>query len=87
MLWLGVWLVYLRPAHAAELNRTETALAACAADRDDFRAQASELRTQNEQAGAWLRDARLGWGRCIRGKDSAENASASEVRAANQPPQ
>jgi len=81
-LWLGAWFLYARPVQAAQQSETETALAACQAARDGFQQQFEQARAAGQQTEGKLRDALLGWGRCIRKEDAAP--APDEVRTAKQ---
>jgi len=85
-LWLGLWFFQTRPASAAALDEQETRLAACELQRDELQAQYSTVAEENQQLDGELRDAKLGWGRCIREKTQRGPApSEPGTRAANQP--
>ncbi len=85
-LWLGLWYFQARPASAAALDEQETQLAACELERDGLQAQNTAMTEEKEQLDTALRDAKLGWGRCIREKNQQGLANPDpEARASNQP--
>lgn len=83
-LWLGAWFLYARPVQAAQQNETESALAACQVARDGFQQQLEEARAAREQTEVKLREAQLGWGRCIRKEKEEGQPAANGLRTANQ---
>jgi len=79
MLWLGVWFFGARQGQEAEVRareaavrEKETALLNCVAARDQCNQQKANLQAENGEINAKLKEALLGWGRCIRGKNSPE---------------
>jgi hypothetical protein len=82
--WLGAWFLYARPVQAAQQSETESALAACQTARDTFELHLQEARAASQQTEVKLRDAMLGWGRCIRGKAEGEKPAAEVPRTAKQ---
>ncbi len=83
-LWLGLWFLQTRPAQAAALDQRDEQLAACQAARDELQAQHEQLVTAKQQLDSELRDAQLGWGRCLRSQRENETADANP-RPASQP--
>jgi hypothetical protein len=82
-LWLGAWFLYARPVQAAQQSETESALAICQSARDAMHKELEQVRAASQQAEVKLRDAMLGWGRCIRGKTEPEKPAVDVPRTAN----
>lgn len=81
-LWLGLWFLQARPAQAAAIDERETELAACQTAREALQTRHEEIAAARQQLDTDLREAKLGWGRCIREK-SGSTAAGTEGRAAN----
>ncbi len=78
ILWLGLWLLQLRPARAAAFQEKEAALRAkeaalqnCVAAEDQCASLKDSLQAENKETNAKLKEALIGWGRCIKGKNSS----------------
>ncbi len=78
ILWLALWLIQLRPARAvafqekeAALRAKEAALQNCVAAADQCGRLKDSLQAENKETNAKLKEALIGWGRCIKGKNSS----------------
>ncbi len=76
ILWLGLWFFWTGPAQVAALwakegalRAKETALLNCVAAKDQCNEFRAKIQAENEENKAKLKEALLGWGRCIRGKN------------------
>jgi hypothetical protein len=76
ILWLGLWSFWTRPAQAvalrakeAALRAKETALLNCVAAKDQCNELRAKIQGENGEINVKLKEALLGWGRCIRGKN------------------
>ncbi len=81
LLWLGVWFLHGRTALAAAQEQKETAVeaataekAACLEAKKTIASAKEEADRQLEVTLRQLKEARLGWGRCIRNGRTAENS-------------
>ncbi len=87
ILWLALWLIQLRPARAAAFQEKEAALRAkeaalqnCVAAADQCGRLKDSLQAGNKQLDAKLKEALLGWGRCIHNKDVPEPQEKAKPR-------
>jgi hypothetical protein len=78
--WLGLWFFIARPVEAeavrqrdTALREKETALVQCLGVRDECQEERSRIRTENARLEAKLKEALVGWGRCIRSKAIPES--------------
>jgi hypothetical protein len=69
VLWLGLWFLLARPVQAAAVREKETALLSCVATKDQSSELKDKVQAENKQLDAKLKEALLGWGRCIRSKN------------------
>jgi len=88
MLWLGVWFFGARQGQEAEVRareaavrEKETALLNCVAAKDQCIQQKANLQAENGEINAKLKEALLGWGRCIRGRNSPETPEIAKPNA------
>lgn len=79
MLWLGLWFFWTRPAEAGELRAKEAALETkeaawrdCVAAKDQCEKLQESLQSESLQLDAKLNEALIGWGRCIRSKNTPD---------------
>lgn len=79
VLWLSLWFFNARPSQAMAMTEKESAMAACQAEKDRYRGQVGSLQAESKQLDAKLRDARLGWGRCLRGKEEATAPATAQA--------
>lgn len=77
LLWLSLWFFNARPSQAMAMTEKESAMAACQAEKDRYRGQVEVLQLESKQLETKLREVRLGWGRCLRGKEEATAAAAA----------
>ena len=77
MLWVGLWFFWTRPAQAATLRAKETALQAneaalldCVAAKDQCNELKAKSDGENKALDAKLNEALIGWGRCIKSKNT-----------------
>ena len=75
ILWLALWLLWTRPGRGALFQEKEAALRAkesalqnCLAAKDQSEQSKNNLLAQNSEIEAKLKNALIGWGRCIKGK-------------------
>ena len=87
VLWLALWLIQLRPARAAAFREKEGALRAkeaalqnCVAAADQCGRLKDSLQAGNKQLDAKVKEALLGWGRCIHNKDVPEPQEKAKPR-------
>lgn len=73
ILWLGLWLLSVKPAQAIALQAQKTALEKCLAEKDLCSQVKAKLEADNKVISRRLDEARAGWGRCIRSKSISEN--------------
>ena len=88
MLWLGVWFFGARPGQAAAvrakeaaLREKETALLNCVAAKDQCNELKAKIQAENGEINAKLKEALLGWGRCIRSKNVPEAQQKAKPNA------
>jgi len=79
MLWLGLWFFWTKPAQGAALEvkeaafqAKESALLNCVAAKNQCDELKDRDQAENQQLDSKLKEALLGWGRCIRGKNAPE---------------
>jgi len=79
MLWLGVWFFGARQgqvaavrAREAAFQEKEAALLNCVAAKDQSNELKDKIQAENKLLDAKLKEAQIGWGRCIRGKNVPE---------------
>jgi len=83
-LWLGLWFLQARPAQAVAMDEREAELAACQTAREELQKSHETIAAAKQQLDTELREAKLGWGRCLREKQGSETA-ARDARASHQP--
>lgn len=79
MLWLGLWFLQAKPAHAAALQAKETALQKCAAAKEQCTDLKGKIQGENEEINRKLEEALAGWGRCIRSKEEPKRDESGGV--------
>jgi len=72
LIWLGLWFFHSRPSYAATLEAKEAEWHNCVAASTGCRELKDKLQNENDQLSKQLEQARLGWGRCLRGKGTTE---------------
>jgi hypothetical protein len=79
LLWLGVYFYQARPAQAGALQaqevvleETEADLQQCALEREEYTEANKRLESEKKAIGKELKQARIGWGRCLRGEGRPE---------------
>lgn len=82
-LWLGVWFLHMRPAHAAAMDQRDQQLAYCQTARQQLHTQHEQVLAAKQQLDTELRDAKLGWGRCIRNQGQSAASNPDPLRNAN----
>lgn len=81
MLWLGLWLFRIKPAHAAALEANQTAWVNCIAGKDEYNNLKDKIQAENKQIDAKLKEVLLGCGRCIRSQKSADAQEKGQPNA------
>lgn len=84
-LWLGLWFLQARPAYASAMDEREAELAACQSAREELQTQHDAVVAARQQLDTELREAKLGWGRCIREKNQSSETAARDARTSHQP--
>ena len=76
ILWLALWFFLVRPAQPAAARAKEAALQAkesallnCVAAKNQCDELKNRVQAENQQLDAKLKEALLGWGRCIKSKN------------------
>lgn len=82
VLWLSLWFFRAQPSQAAVIDEKESELSVCQVERQRFREQAEQAQSDRERVSRQLRDAQIGWGRCLREKNAEPGATET---AANKP--
>ena len=77
LLWLGLWFFQAKPTQAAVWEAQESALQICLAEKQAVTSARTKLEADNEALTRRLKDASLGWGRCLRDKNGEQAALAS----------
>src|SRR5215510_1992343 len=84
-LWLGLWFFVARPVQPNAARQTETvlreretALEHCAAARNECSELNGKIQAENQRVEAKLKEALVGWGRCIRSQGRPEASGGSE---------
>jgi hypothetical protein len=88
LLWLGAWFFYGKPAQASFLEEQETALSKCVEEKELQIELGQRLQTEKEDASRRLEEAkrklqqaRLGWGRCLRNNNAADQQTQGYAEA------
>ena len=88
MLWFGVWFFGARPGQAAAvrakeaaLREKESALLNCVAAKNQCDELKDRVQAENQQLDAKLKEALLGWGRCIKSKNAPETQEKAKPDA------
>ncbi len=89
ILWLGLWSFWAKPAQSAAgrakeaaLQAKESALLNCLAAKNQCNELRAKIQGENGEINAKLKEALLGWGRCIRTKNAPD---AQQKRSPNPP--
>ncbi|MFQ5696478.1 MAG: hypothetical protein ACE5HB_10855 [Terriglobia bacterium] len=74
--WVGVWVFHQRPTQASAMEQQESTVVSCQAENARLQEQARLVATEKtdlsgklEESNRQLREAQLGWGRCIRSQN------------------
>ena len=77
VLWLALWFFLVRPAQSAPartmeaaLREKETALLNCVAAKNQCEELKDKVQAENQQLDTKLKEALVGWGRCIKSKNA-----------------
>jgi hypothetical protein len=88
ILWLGLWFFRGRTAQSdaartkeAALQAKETVLVNCVAAKNQCNELKDRVQAENQQLDAKLKEALLGWGRCIKSKNAPEPSGKPKPNA------